>query len=909
MRKQILLLILFFVSAICSAADKIIVDSKYLPESKILSGTIEYVFESPKETYKLALYLNSYKHKKAMDIPFVVDQLYKNGFDPAYVNIKPLDEDKIKSVEYYDPEFLIKENLSKDLMGDTAVEFFFNETLEKFSIEFEIYFPEFLMMDFTSDEELFLSRFLWLPSPLEDPDLYQITPFKYDIAIELPEEYVSPNGEQIDKNTWSYSSGDRPSASIPLCILKKKKYDSISIKSGDIEISVWTEKDYKYWGNKVSMMAKGALDYYRDIYGLLDYEKIVIIQGPGPMTASGASDGMVILGGPLYDFDSPIPGLFDPFFDYVVSHELGHLYFGIGCVPDFHRDNFLSESITEYVSCDYIENKYGKETNIFSPNNDIFGELLTSGISHKSLAKRGYAFFFDLLKSGWDFPLGADFEEQISNSMTNVIYSKGMLAMRQAAVNCGKAKFIEMLAKYYSENKHRAVDRDIFLSCIEEVSGEAKKNLQTILDGNIYPDYYFEEFADNKENVEIVVGDKNKTGNRVRLKVKTSVEDYENIIFIGEKVVVKGQVKTAEIDPYWETLDANRKNNALPKKINILNKKYDPLEADLITMDSGFSLLTMEENSDIEFEMNNGVLFESKGITDFILSAGILSEFGIPRELENVNEIVFNPLSGLYINSQAGFPKEISLGFGAKYFIDNSWIAGVSFQQYLYGKFSGTSRTNYIPFLIYQLGLNFNSNMELPAELRITVPLINSPLPLMANVNIEGVGNFLSTSFEGLVSGNVYVFIPILPRFYIAPVIGGGFNFGTINYCELPSSLSILSDKEGGRKIFGKINFMFPIINGLNMKIMNIGSVNGLFGNLYAEAEILNDNILMDYIDPHFGLELSVNFTPLNKIFSQNLALGLVFDIPMLTFDDVSTYKFSISVNEAFTLYSMLESY
>lgn len=909
MKKLLLLCILLFSSINIFAQDFYEIQAVYNEETKELAGSIIITPENISDNYDLLLYLNKLRYPESAGGAFSVDLQYENGFDPSYLIIDNVKNSKgdIAELEYYDPDFIKNETYESLLHGDTGVHIKFSQKSEYYMLKFKLHFPEINSMDFTSADDLFLSRFLWLPSPMADQSNMNVTPFKYEISINLPDGFALSGGEFNGISLWSFNSDSKAYSSVPLCIVNTRKYFETKIVSQGKTISVWTKIKDRSRGSKIAGMTAGILEYYEQLYGALDYSRISIIQGPGNSAASGAAAGMIVLANPLFNLDKPVPGILDPFFEFILAHEIAHLYFGIGVVPDFHEDNFLSESVTNFAALDYIEKKYGYFNNIINPSNDLVGFLLVDDIiDHKSQIRNSFNSFLNIVNTDLDYPLGAALNDQVKNSAAAVVYDKGLLAMRQIQTNIGSEnQFYNLLKKYYQNFNHSIVDREFFLILLEKYSKNARDKFEEILTATVYPDFYYKEIIKEDRFTRITVGDKFNTGNDVLLFIKTSEGEFYNIISTDVSLEVSGKLLFSEIDPYWQTLDCNRKNNASPRKIKIIVGNQDENEADKVYLDYGLYMPSTNTDFVLTVPLFAGVGYRSNGSTDFDIAAGVNIDLNVSIDSAVPSDLF--SFKGGYLSAELNPGKDRSIILAGLLNTDRSWLAGFSYSELFFYKVAAPPVNQYIPFLFLSSGLYINSDNELHFDSLFSFAFINSSIPALIDVKTKNKLVIDEPYFDGYAAALFHLYFKLAPRLYLVPGFGFGINYGDYELYDIPGNLSV-TENTGDYQIFGKLNFMFPIIRDMDLSILNYAVLNGFAGNIYIEAEILQQkwDLSVTDIEAHFGIELAVNFTLLNPVLFPAASIALGFDIPVDTISDSSTYSFFLSFNQAFAVYAGL---
>ena len=127
---------------------------------------------------------------------------------------------------------------------------------------------------------------------------------------------------------------------------------------------------------------------------------------------------------------------------------MAHLWFGIGAGTDFAAENWLSESLAQYASVAWMEEKYGPSENYFNLPPGAAGGALRILLPWNSFRDSMADSMLGLRRSGRDFPLLAPPAGQNQNGYSAVLYDRGAMAVRQLRLEAGAESFDEALRAY-----------------------------------------------------------------------------------------------------------------------------------------------------------------------------------------------------------------------------------------------------------------------------------------------------------------------------------------------------------------------------------------------------------------------------------------------------------------------------
>ncbi len=416
------------------------------------------------------------------------------------------------------------------------------------SIELTISFTTHIPREPSGDEFCWngfcLWRFGWYPIEVhvesgEYYDGYILEPHTCRISLKVPEgwEFVTHEGEGLG---------------CPLVLLKG--YRHLRIEGERYEVHV----HYTPGNRERAMLIGGtvlkALNEISSRFGYLDYREIHVLQSPLSGLFGMTTNGLVVLGDNAFSTgDLVLPGFFYPINEFLVHHEVAHLWFGIGVEPDFFRDNFLSESLAQYVSITDMERTYGPEKNLYDDVEDITGSLLKSLLLFKSIRENYLYIYRDLWRSGLDSSIRGPHE--FLNQNLPLDYAKGYFAFRTLDVAL-KGKLDSVLKDFHDRYKNNVVNFDTFKEFL-------------ISRTNISEDLIENLFSGEKTYLKVENGPEN-----LRIEAPEWLP-YEVLIthtdgstelstLKGSTNLSREEIARVDLDPNWKVPDPDRFDNHFP---------------------------------------------------------------------------------------------------------------------------------------------------------------------------------------------------------------------------------------------------------------------------------------------------------------------------------------------------------
>ena len=653
------------------------------PEALSLSGTqtVVYVNETGEPVNAIVFLLIA--NWGAEENPYVADALedapYDWGFDPTWTQIAAVrdaaGEDlgyRLESAEPHLQTYSLEDAfLVVDLPSPLAAGARF-----EMQIDFETKFAAGRLADTCATQDVFVWRFGWNPVALPDPavrNTFALPSASYRVELTVPEDYAAFGGadrqsllaqvdpdDDTDLEAAVFSTilleSDHVVRSVPLFIGK----DLASVSS--VWNGVSLEAVYRPGGETFARLAltyaAEILTAYAEQYGPYTGERIVLAENPTAGFFGMAADGMVLAGASFAALQNmPALGMYDRVAEYLLAHELAHLWWGIGIGTDFDSENWISEGFAEYLSISYFEDKFGAfEPNLFShlrPGlvEDVMAEVVGTFNLRQHLSEAPY---LDLIKLGFDEPIVQPLRDvDYLNGLTVRTYNKGYLVLRALEAMIGRDRMVEILREANADWTGRTLAVSAFRAIVEAHAG-------TDLRPGFFEDWLY---GDGQIDVSIdgFEVEETETGYRTTLELRWSGSDLpatieltladgstERFTWISSETVgpvslspdeTLSPVVAVAIDPDEMLPDTNRFNNHWPRKILVEHPFQDedvepagrPLDAYVIQVSissvSGFFRNDHQWSLAVMPHIDDGLDFEALELEEFALTWDVIGLF------------------------------------------------------------------------------------------------------------------------------------------------------------------------------------------------------------------------------------------------------------------------------------------
>ena len=923
------------------------VDLRIDPFAGIITGDIavkvpwEQSRRAESTRVHIVLMLNQGEKRNPNTIRILEDRGPK-GFDPSWAKIENVQIDGIPAEhrfrtplqpiqQTYNTEHLVVEiDIPKGIEPESSLQLTFS---------YQAHLPNTKGMDDFYFEDQMISRFTWFPMILPaDSDIDNIPhaeyPFTYEGNIEVPDDWMmAAIGSEFgrdDSGIYSFAS-TAPVATLPLVFLQGYDIYETGYGAGCI-LRIYHLPGNEGIARLVASYSTDVLEYYERIYFPLDYRYVSIIQGY-PGVYGMAADSIAIIGdGAFGGVDRVIPGILDPVLDFLLTHELGHFYFGIGTMTDFSRENYLSEGLCEYSSLRYIEDKYGIWGNIYNRDlRDIFADFLISSLGDGgSTSWRGQKLLqtAEADRQNWDTPISGEPEDKILNSMTVMDYDRAFLVIEMLAGLLGRDRFDDAIRNYLQEHLHRRVDSETFRSSLESYFD---RDLGLFFDRYVYGDgsvdYGVEGLLNQRADgdgyestIEVVVSDEDAEFIPTTITAFLKDGSSQQVPFASEGVQIVNTaqpVKYLGIDVAGGLLDYERRNNFYPRQVAPAWTDADWLKHGGATLWSVWPILL--NYGDTQPLGYGPVLYDK---TRWSVVAGPV----FMLKLQDVSDITANlPELGAALQMSLDLPRSAAIGADI----------AVSVSGVITGANLSLSKTFFFPqniglrprYFYPVLGLRNTTGL-------MDWDIVNGGLPtltnstsisfdLLATAGIYTViGNDLryhlsSGSLEERLSAGVETVFSFIPRVLFGIGVSGSHGFGTL--ADLAVGNEVLGwgstlDVPASSRVAARGFIGFPVANNIEIQMLNLivlQSINA--GLVYEAATAFTDpSTVLDRTQHALGIEV-IPVIRTFRDYSLSLGIGLSLNISRIAANpaDLTSYFASLFLDASLAsgLYSAATSF
>ena len=598
------LLLLLWIAGIAVSGQAGLLDTRYDirvtldTDAHTLVGTqtvtITNHTNEPLRTVAFALIANWGAEENPYLHPALSDAQYVAGFDPTWTRITRVKSEDGQDLSYRleDAQPLLQTySLANGFLVvelDNPVEF---DASLSFTIGFETKFAHAMAADNCLYKDTYVWRFGWNPVAVDEgarEGKFELPAADYHVELTIPEAYAAYCGADSLQEIASTSglrtielSNDGPVRSVPLVI--GPDLQAVSSDWNGVALQVVTLPGGESYARETLSYAEEILAYYTQHYGPFPAARLVIAQNPTPGFFGMAANGLVLVGSSMVTLkDMPALDVYTRIHEYLLAHEIAHLWWGIGIGADFNAENWISEGFAEYLSISYFEQKHGA----FEPNllahlqPGLIEDLLIETFGYLNLRQHMSELpYLALLQMDFDEPIVQPLvESEYLNGLTIRTYNKGYLVLRALEALLGHATMEAVLVETQAAWDGDLLSVDAFLELAQRISGI---DLQEFFDAWVTGDARFDVSIVGWDAVQTKDGYKNVlhcSGLDSIFPVVVEVTLINNSTFettLAANCCPSGDttldtelpIRSITLDPNEMLPDGNRFNNHWPRKV------------------------------------------------------------------------------------------------------------------------------------------------------------------------------------------------------------------------------------------------------------------------------------------------------------------------------------------------------
>jgi len=620
------------------------IDVAYDPEGRTFDGTLTIALDDAGDTAYFMLLANLMEEENSALSPRSIDALYPWGFEPARTDILGVTGADGAALPFrmlampasFQTYSLDRAILAVDLDGVAAS--------AGIAIEFVTEAPRLADGDNGVTHDVLTWRFGWYPILVPDaaelletdggvryaddrpfPLLFPRVLTQATVAVPegcvviagTDEVYGQTRSETLTADLAQQSPDDNgyteyvlrsqtPIRTLALTISDTYAHYALD---GDIPIDVYSLPSHDEEARLFASYAREILATYEDTYGPYPHARLTLVENPSAGGSAFAADGILWLSSVFFTHrDIPYGGFTNRFIEFILAHEIAHMWFGLGIETNLNTDSWLSEGLAQYAAISYFENRHGA----FDPN---LIESLGSGILEDFVQQQfGY---MNLREHQVELPyilnVWSGFDEAVvqpaegiryANADAVRTYDKGYIVARTIAFVVGEDVFERTLRRATHDYLDTPLDAAAFLALLEEESGT---DLGAVFDawvfGNATVDYAADILAKTRDGATYTTTVRvTRDGGvaqpvEVQATLRSGATVRQTWDGVAEETVLTfftpSAVSRVTVDPDHRLPDSDRINDNDPVKVYVaVDEAHVPLDAYVLTPSTSSSTLT-----------------------------------------------------------------------------------------------------------------------------------------------------------------------------------------------------------------------------------------------------------------------------------------------------------------------------
>jgi len=490
-------------------------------DTLIGSQSVVYVNDSdaPIQEITFALIANWGAEANPHLHPALTDAQYTAGFDPTWTRVSQVANAAGEALPFRlesTPPFLQTFSLDNGLLIVELASPLAPGAGTTIRMDFETKFARAQMTDNCVYKDTYVWRFGWNPVAVGSDALdgkFQLPAADYHVELTVPEDLHAFGGADHQQEVRATSglktvefSNDHPTRSVPLVI--GPELDLVATEWNGVTIQAVYLPGGESYAREALSYVEEILAYHSEHFGPFPGKRVIIAENPTSGFFGMAADGLVLIGSSVVRLkDMPALGTYDRVNEYLLAHELAHMWWGIGIGTDFNAENWISEGFAEYLSITYFEDQHGG----FDPNllahlqPGLVEDVLSEAMGYMNLRRHlSELQYLTLLQLGFDEPIAQPIaDSEYLNGIAVRTYKKGYLVLRGLEAIVGQDAMHDILAEALHEWSGKLLTVEEFWLLAERVS---EKDLSEFFAAWIYGEAQFDVAISGVDTTETSTG-------------------------------------------------------------------------------------------------------------------------------------------------------------------------------------------------------------------------------------------------------------------------------------------------------------------------------------------------------------------------------------------------------------------
>ena len=272
----------------------------------------------------------------------------------------------------------------------------------------------------------------------------------YLVRVTLPARMISAaSGVEVDRQDNGDGTATVTYASGPMrdfALVASEAYRTVTHAVGEVLVTSYFFSGDEEGGELVLDYASRALEVYEETFGTYPFTELDVVETP---TLAGGIEypGLIVVAASLY-------GERGGFFELATVHEVAHQWWYSLVGNDQLDEPWLDESLTQYASLFYFEDRYGPQSAQRVLEN-------TFEVPYRYIQEREQ-----------DMAVGLPVASYTEDLYGAVVYGKGPLFFHAVRQQVGDEAFFEILRTYYDEYRYGVAYPADWMAVAERVSGQ-----------------------------------------------------------------------------------------------------------------------------------------------------------------------------------------------------------------------------------------------------------------------------------------------------------------------------------------------------------------------------------------------------------------------------------------------------